>query len=82
MNISVGFARVSMPSSMPSRAESRDLKTKNKNTIYMSDKKKTMIYDIDEWLAPYKDVIDRRNKMILELKERYSVDGSCTQAFM
>ncbi len=38
-------------------------------------RKKKMIYDADEWLAPYKDVIDRRNGMILDVKERMSVDG-------
>ena len=42
----------------------------------MAKKKSNMIYDHDKWLLPYKDVIDRRNKMILELKDRYSVDGS------
>ena len=31
-------------------------------------KKQEMIYDHDEWLEPYKEVIDRRNKMILEMK--------------
>ena len=34
-----------------------------------------MIYDSDEWLLPFKDVIDRRHEMILEMKERMSVDG-------
>ena len=34
-----------------------------------------MIYDSDEWLEPYKDVIDRRHEMILGIKERMSVDG-------
>ena len=38
-------------------------------------KKKKMIYDSDEWLEPFKDVIDRRHEMILEMKERMSVDG-------
>ena len=38
-------------------------------------RKKKMIYDSDEWLVPYKDVIDRRHGMILEVKERMSVDG-------
>ena len=42
----------------------------------MCAKKKNMIYDSDKWLKPYKGVIDRRNKMIMELKDRYSVDGS------
>ena len=42
-------------------------------------KKKAMIYDHDEWLKPYKSVIDRRQKMILELKERMSVDGSLSK---
>ena len=37
--------------------------------------KTKMIYDTDKWLKPYKDVIDRRHKMILEMKERMSVDG-------
>ena len=41
----------------------------------MSAKRKKMIYDYDEWLMPYKDVIDRRHEMILEAKERMSVDG-------
>ena len=36
----------------------------------MCAKKKTkMIYDADKWLQPYKDVIDRRHKMIMDLKE-------------
>ena len=39
-------------------------------------KKKVMIYDHDEWLEPYKEVIDRRQKMILDLKDRFSVGGS------
>lgn len=38
-----------------------------------------MIYDFDEWLLPYKDVIDRRHKMIMDLKERFSVDGSLSR---
>ena len=42
----------------------------------MSAKKKSMIYDSDKWLKPYKAVIDRRNRMILDLKERFSVEGS------
>ena len=42
-------------------------------------KKKAMIYDHDEWLKPYKAVIDRRQKMILDLKERMSVDGSLSK---
>ena len=42
-------------------------------------KKQEMIYDHDEWLVPYKEVIDRRNKMILELKDRLSVDGSLSK---
>ena len=42
-------------------------------------KKQEMIYDHDEWLEPYKEVIDRRNKMILELKDRLSVDGSLSK---
>ncbi len=41
----------------------------------MAKKKKPMIYDHDEWLEPYKEVIDRRHEMILEMKERMSVDG-------
>ena len=35
-----------------------------------------MLYDTDKWLKPYKAVIDRRNKMILDAKEKFSVDGS------
>lgn len=42
----------------------------------MCAKKKVMIYDHDEWLEPYKEVIDRRQKMILELKDKFSVGGS------
>ena len=42
-------------------------------------KKKKMIYDSDEWLLPFKDVIDRRHEMILDLKERMSVDGSLSK---
>ena len=38
-----------------------------------------MIYDADEWLMPYKSVIDRRHEMILSLKERLSVDGSLSK---
>ena len=38
--------------------------------MLMAKKKNNMIYDHDKWLLPYKDVIDRRNKMILELKDR------------
>ena len=45
----------------------------------MSAKRKKMIYDYDEWLLPYKDVIDRRHEMILETKERMSVDGSLSK---
>ena len=45
----------------------------------MSAKRKKMIYDCDEWLMPYKDVIDRRHEMILETKERMSVDGSLSK---
>ena len=30
--------------------------------------KKNMIYDHDEWLEPYKEVIDRRHEMIMDLK--------------
>ena len=41
--------------------------------------KKKMIYDSDEWLLPYKDVIDRRHRMILDLKDRLSVDGSLSK---
>ena len=42
-------------------------------------KAKKMIYDSDKWLLPYKDVIDRRHKMIMDLKEKYSVDGSLSK---
>ena len=42
-------------------------------------KKKKMIYDSDEWLLPFKDKIDERNEMILDLKERLSVDGSLSK---
>ncbi len=45
----------------------------------MATKKKPMIYDHDEWLEPYKDVIDRRHEMILEMKERMSVDGKLSK---
>ena len=41
--------------------------------------KKKMIYSSDKWLLPYKDVIDRRNRMILDLKDRLSVDGSLSK---
>ena len=50
--------------------------SKTVNRTDMCAKKKVMIYDHDEWLEPYKEVIDRRQKMILELKDRYSVGGS------
>ena len=39
-------------------------------------RKKTMIYDGDPWLLPYRDAIDARHRRILEEKERLSVDGS------
>ncbi len=42
-------------------------------------KEKTMIYDHDEWLEPYKEVIDRRHEMILDMKERMSVDGKLSK---
>ena len=42
----------------------------------MCARKKDMIYDADKWLKPYKDVIDRRHRMIMETKERLSVNGS------
>ena len=42
-------------------------------------KKQQMIYDHDKWLLPYKDVIDRRHKMIMDYKEKYSVDGSLSK---
>jgi len=45
----------------------------------VKNKKKVMIYDHDEWLMPYKDVIDRRHEMILGLKDRFSVDGSLSK---
>ena len=45
----------------------------------MCAKKKKMIYDSDKWLLPYKDVIDRRHKMIMDLKDRFSVDGSLSK---
>ena len=45
----------------------------------MCARKKKMIYDDDKWLKPYKDVIDRRHGMILDLKERMSVDGSLSK---
>ena len=41
--------------------------------------KKKMIYDLDKWLMPYKDAIDRRHQMILDMKERLSVDGSLSK---
>ena len=45
----------------------------------MAKKKQKMIYDQDKWLKPYKEVIDRRHKMILDLRDRYSVDGSLSK---
>ncbi len=45
----------------------------------MATEKKTMIYDHDEWLEPYKEVIDRRHEMILEMKERMSVGGKLSK---
>ncbi len=41
---------------------------------------KKMIYDFDEWLLPYKDVIDRRHEMILDFKDRLSQDGLLSKA--
>ena len=35
-----------------------------------------MIYDNDKWLEPYRDVIDRRRKMVLELRDGIAVGGS------
>lgn len=35
-----------------------------------------MIYDKDEWLEPYKDVIDRRHRMILQERDKIAVGGS------
>lgn len=46
----------------------------------MCAKKKKMIYDNDEWLMPYKDAIDQRHEMIVQLKDRLSVDGSLSKA--
>ena len=45
----------------------------------MAKKKQKMIYDQDKWLKPYKEVIDRRHKMILDPRDRYSVDGSLSK---
>ena len=45
----------------------------------MCAKKKKMLYDTDKWLLPYKDAIDKRQKMILEAKERLSKDGSLSK---
>ena len=45
----------------------------------MCAKKKKMLYDIDKWLKPYKAVIDKRHKMILEAKEKFSTDGSLSK---
>ena len=42
-------------------------------------KKKTMIYDSDEWLMPYKDAIDKRHEMIMDMNDRLSVDGSLSK---
>ena len=42
-------------------------------------KDKSMIYDGDPWLLPYKEAIDARHKRILEKKERLSVDGSLSR---
>ena len=45
----------------------------------MCAKKKKMLYDVDKWLKPYKDAIDKRQKMILEAKEKLSKDGSLSK---
>ena len=45
----------------------------------MCARKKKMIYDADKWLKPYKDVIDRRHKMIMDAKERLASGGSLSQ---
>ena len=45
----------------------------------MCAKKKKMLYDIDKWLKPYKDAIDKRQKMILDAKEKLSKDGSLSK---
>ena len=42
--------------------------------------KKTMIYDHDEWLVPYKEAIDKRHEMIASTRDRLSVDGSLSKA--
>ena len=48
----------------------------------MCAKKKKMIYDSDEWLMPFKDKIDERNEMILDLRKRLSVDGSLSKGMI
>ena len=45
----------------------------------MATKEKKMIYDSDEWLLPYKDAIDKRHEMIMDMKEKLSVDGSLSK---
>ena len=42
--------------------------------------KKTMIYDHDEWLVPYREAIDKRHEMIAATRDRLSVDGSLSKA--
>ena len=42
-------------------------------------RKKTMIYDGDPWLLPYRDAIDARHRRILEEKERLSWNSFCSK---
>lgn len=44
------------------------------------EKKNLMIYDRDEYLLPYKEVIDSRHERILALKKRIAGDGPLTNA--
>ena len=42
--------------------------------------KKSMIYDHDEWLVPFKEAIDNRHEMIAQMRDRLSVNGSLADA--
>ena len=47
--------------------------------IGKQQKKMPMIYESDEWLAPYRDAIDARHRRILESREDIAVEGSLSK---
>ena len=46
----------------------------------MGNTEKTMIYDTDPWLVPYKEAIDRRHGRILDERKRIAGDGALSDA--